>query len=102
MSSPPSRSNPASASPIPSSGMPSAPGAEQLPERVADVPADRPGDLHREQGETEEQPRDQGGQRPHPASPAAVTGGEHRCRRRGHTGTAASVTRRSWKVGRTG
>ena len=76
--------------------------AEQLPERVSDVAADRPGDLHRQQCEAEEEPRHQRGQRGQPAPPAAVAGREHRCARRGHTGTAARVTRRSWKVGSTG
>ena len=76
--------------------------AEQLPERVSDIAADRSGDLHRQQCEAEEEPRHQRGQRGQPAPPAAVAGREHRCARRGHTGTAARVTRRSWKVGSTG
>jgi hypothetical protein len=78
------------------------PRAEQLPERVADVAAEPPGDLDRQQRQAEKESHDQGGEGSEPTTSPPVAGCEQRCGGRAHTGTAASVTRRSWKVGSTG
>ena len=72
-------------------------GAEQLPERVADVAADRTGEAHGQQRQPEEQAGDERRERAEPAAPAVVGGRGSRGR---HTATVASVTRRSWKMGK--
>ena len=67
------------------------PRAEHAPERLPERVPDRPGNRQREEGETDEEADDQRGDR---AQSAARIGA--------HTGTGASVTRRSWKCGSTG
>ena len=101
MSRPPSRSKPGEREADAEQRNAQGARAEQLPERVSDIAADRPGDLHRQQCEAEEEPGHQRGQRADGAA-GRRRRSEHRCARRGHTGTAARVTRRSWKVGSTG
>ena len=66
-------------------------GAEHAPERLAQRMADRAGDRERQERQADEETGDQGGDR---AQPPARVGA--------HTGTGASVTRRSWKCASTG
>jgi hypothetical protein len=77
--------------PDPQQRDPEGTGAEELPQRVAEIPADRSGNPDRQEREAEEQADHQRGDG---AQPAARVGA--------HTGTGASVTRRSWKYPRTG
>jgi hypothetical protein len=73
--------------------IPEGAGAEELPERVADVAAHRARDLDRKEREPKEQADHEGGHRAEPPSPPVHRGGG--LRRGAHTETAASITRRS-------
>ena len=66
-------------------------GAEELPQLVPEIGADRTGDGNGKQRQPGEQAERQRGERPESAA----------CVGR-HTGTGVSVTRRSWKCGSTG
>ncbi len=66
-------------------------GTEDLPQPVPDRASDWAGDGDRQQGETNEQTQHQ-----------SRNGAESTAGVGAHTGTGTSVTRRSWKWGKTG